>query len=78
MSAISFQGELEEELGVGGGEDHDAEFVRKVLDTEVGSAGMLAGFQPLIVAVVSNPNNFPCCQLQTAAATALSKVMLLR
>lgn len=72
------QGELEEELGVGAGDDQDAEFIRKVMETEVSGTGLLAHFQPLIVGVVSNPNKFPCEQLQTAAATALSKFMLLR
>ena len=63
---------------MGGGEDQDAEFIRKVMDTEVGGTGMLTFFQPVIVGIVSNPNKFSCEQLQTAAATALSKFMLIR
>ncbi len=74
----TIQGELEEELGVGGGEDQEADFIRKIMETEVGGTGMLTFFQPLIVNIVSNPTKFSCDQLQTAAATALSKLMLIR
>lgn len=73
------QGDVEEELGVGGGEDQEADFVRKIMETEVGGGtGLLTCFQPLIVNIVSNPTKFSCDQLQTAAATALSKFMLIR
>lgn len=73
------QGETEEELGMVGTEDQDAELVHKVMETEVGgSGGMLAVFEPLIVCVVSSPIKFSCDKLQTVGALSLSKYMLIR
>jgi hypothetical protein len=70
---------LEEELGISGGDEQEADFVRRVLDNEVGGAGgMLAAFEPLLVCIVSNPSKYSCDRLQTAAALALSKFMLIR
>ena len=66
-------------MGVGGSDEQEADFVRKVMETEVGGAGgMLAAFEPLIVCVVSNPSKYACEGLQTAAALSLSKFMLIR
>ena len=60
-------------------DDIEAELMRKVCETEVGgAAGMLACFEPLIVAVVTNPSNYPCPALQASAALALAKFMLIR
>lgn len=68
-----------EELGVGGGEEQEADLVHQVMETEVGGAGgMLATFEPLIVHIVSNPTKFSCDRIQTSAALALSKLMLIR
>ena len=73
------QGELEEELGLAGGEEQVTELVRRVMETEVGgSGGMLAVFEPLVICIVGNPNKFPCDKLQTSATLALSKFMLVR
>lgn len=78
MLLDSVQGELEEELGIGGGDEQEADFVRKVMETEVGAGGMLAAFEPLIVCVVSNPSKYNCDVLQSTAALSLSKFMLIR
>ena len=60
-------------------DDIEAELMRKVCETEVGgAAGILACFEPLIVAVVTNPSNYPCPALQASAALALAKFMLIR
>lgn len=73
------QGELEEELGLAGSEEQEIELVHKVLEREVGGpGGMLAVFEPLLISVVSNPNKYSCVRLQTTAALALSKFMLVR
>lgn len=73
------QGELEEELGIGGGDEQEVDFVRKVMETEVGGAGgMLATFEPLLVCIISNPSKYSCESLQTAAALSLAKFMLIR
>ena len=72
---------LEDEMGLTGAaaDDIEAELMRKVCETEVGgAAGMLACFEPLIVAVVTNPSNYPCPALQASAALALAKFMLIR
>ena len=73
------QGELEEELGIGGGDEQESDFVRGVMETEVGGAGgMLATFEPLLVCIVINPSRYCCDRLQTAAALSLSKFLLIR
>ena len=72
---------LEDEMGLTGAaaDDIETELMRKVCETEVGgAAGMLACFEPLIVAVVTNPSNYPCPALQASAALALAKFMLIR
>lgn len=72
------QGELEDELGMGG-EDHVLDLVHGVMETEIGGAGgMLTLFEPLIVHVASNPSKFVCEKLQTSSALSLSKYMLIR
>lgn len=79
ITAHCLQGDLEEELGIGGGDEQEADFVRKVMETEVaGAGGMLAAFEPLVVCVVSNPSKYSCERLQTAAALSLAKFMLIR
>ena len=53
--------------------------MRRVMELEVGGAdGFLLVFEPLVVSVVANPRKYPCDQLQTAAALALAKFMLIR
>lgn len=70
---------MEEELGIGGGDEQETDFVRRVMETEVGGAGgMLAAFEPLLVCIISNPSKYSCNKLQTAATLSLSKFMLIR
>ena len=60
-------------------EDADADLVRRVCELEVGGAGgLLAVFEPLIVAVVTNPSKYGCRVLQTSAVLTLAKYMLIR
>lgn len=64
---------------MGGGDELEADFVRRVMETEVGgSGGMLSAFEPLLVCIVSNPSKYSCGKLQTAAVLSLSKFMLIR
>lgn len=66
-------------MGIGGGDEQETEFVRKVMETEVGGAGgLLSAFEPLITSIVKNPTKFSCDRLQIAAALSLSKFMLIR
>ena len=71
---------LEEELGLTGAsaEDNETDLVRHVCEVDVGSTGLLALFEPLIVNVISNPNTYACPLLQTSAVLALSKYMMIR
>ena len=59
-------------------EDTEADLMRRVCEVEVGSTGLLSLFEPLIVAVVSNPSKYGCPVLQTSAVLALAKYMLIR
>ena len=55
---------MEEELGMSGAaaDDLEAELVRRVMEEEVGGgAGMLMQFEPLVVAVVTNPSRCVRC-----------------
>ena len=60
------------------GEDVEGELIRRVCEVDVGSTGLLSLFEPLIVAVVTNPSKFNCPVLQTSAVLALSKFMMIR
>ena len=71
---------IEDELGLAGAaaDDVEADLVRKVCEYEVGGAGLLSWFEPIIVAVVTNPSKFPCPTLQASASLTLAKFMLIR
>ena len=71
---------VEDEMGLAGAaaEDIEADLVRKVCEFEVGGVGLLSWFEPIIVAVVTNPSKYPCPTLQASASLALAKFMLIR
>ncbi|XP_051989898.1 condensin complex subunit 1-like [Xyrauchen texanus] len=71
---------VEEELGLVGAsaEDTEAEFIRKVCETELLAEGnMLSSFLPLLVKVCSSPGRYSHPQLITAACLALSQYMMI-
>ena len=71
--------QVDEELALGSGDDYEVDLMRRVLEEEVGGGnGLLAVFEPLLVAIIRNPSRYPCVQLQTAASLALAKFMLIR
>ena len=73
--------QLEEELGLAGAaeEDAEAEFISRVTETEVLSAENLLGLlQPLLVAVCKNDKKFNCPELRASASLALAKFMMVR
>ncbi|XP_074654081.1 condensin complex subunit 1-like isoform X2 [Tubulanus polymorphus] len=70
---------IEDELGLAGGaeEDVEAEYIRKICEEDLISGdNLLALFQPIIVAVCSNPSKYSDPDLQSSAALALAKFML--
>lgn len=71
---------IEEEMGLAGAaaDDAEAELMRRVCEIEVGEGGLLGWFEPLIVAVVTNPSRYPFPALQASAALTLAKFMLIR
>ncbi|XP_026999057.2 condensin complex subunit 1 isoform X1 [Tachysurus fulvidraco] len=71
---------VEEELGLTGAsaEDTEAEFIRKICETELLSEGnMLSVFLPLLGKVCSSPGRYSHNQLTTAACLALSQFMMI-
>ncbi|KAK3513826.1 hypothetical protein QTP70_028853 [Hemibagrus guttatus] len=71
---------VEEELGLTGAsaEDTEAEFIRKICETELLAEGnMLSMFLPLLVKVCSSPGRYSHAQLTTAACLALSQFMMI-
>ena len=77
--------EAEDEDDIMGAEadDAEAEFIRSVCEKEVVSgsgspgANLLATFAPVIVEICSDPvNKYPNLSLQSAAAMALAKYMM--
>ncbi|KAI4881936.1 hypothetical protein NFI96_014582 [Prochilodus magdalenae] len=71
---------VEEELGLTGAsaEDTEAEFIRKICETELLADGnMLSVFLPLLVKVCSSPGRYSHTQLTTAACLALSQYMMI-
>uniref|UniRef100_A0A8B9H8X4 Condensin complex subunit 1 n=1 Tax=Astyanax mexicanus TaxID=7994 RepID=A0A8B9H8X4_ASTMX len=71
---------VEEELGLTGAsaEDTEAEFIRKICETELLADGnMLSVFLPLLVKVCSSPGRYTHTQLTTAACLALSQYMMI-
>ncbi|MCJ8745013.1 hypothetical protein PDJAM_G00125420 [Pangasius djambal] len=71
---------VEEELGLTGAsaEDTEAEFIRKICETELLAEGnMLSVFLPLLVKVCSSPGRYSHTQLATAACLALSQFMMI-
>ncbi|XP_062843887.1 condensin complex subunit 1 [Trichomycterus rosablanca] len=71
---------VEEELGLTGAsaEDTEAEFIRKICETELLAEGnTLSMFLPLLVKVCSSPGRYSHPQLTTAACLALSQFMMI-
>ncbi|XP_035384528.1 condensin complex subunit 1 [Electrophorus electricus] len=71
---------VEEELGLTGAsaEDTEAEFIRKICETELMAEGnLLSVFLPLLVRVCSSPGRYSHTQLTTAACLALSQFMMI-
>jgi len=72
----------EEEMGLAGAaaEDAEAEYIRKITETEIvtGSSNLLAVLRPLVVMVCSNPSKFNDPDLHASAALALAKYMIVR
>lgn len=74
-------GAIEEELGLAGAaeEDAEAEFIRRVTETVVLSAENLLGLlRPLLVAVCVNDRKYPDPDLRASASLALAKFMMVR
>ncbi|XP_006814852.2 condensin complex subunit 1-like [Saccoglossus kowalevskii] len=70
---------MEEDMGLTGAvaDDAEAEYMKKVLDTEIVTGNsLLAMLSPLITAVCSNHTKYSDSVLKTAAAMALAKFML--
>uniref|UniRef100_A0AAY5EGE1 Condensin complex subunit 1 n=1 Tax=Electrophorus electricus TaxID=8005 RepID=A0AAY5EGE1_ELEEL len=69
---------VEEELGLTGAsaEDTEAEFIRKICETEL-MGNLLSVFLPLLVRVCSSPGRYSHTQLTTAACLALSQFMMI-
>ena len=72
-------GNNEEEM-LGAAEDVEAELVHRVCEQELlhPVTSLLGSFLPLIVTVCQDPQVFSCPVLQTSAALALAKFMLIR
>ncbi|XP_066508931.1 condensin complex subunit 1-like isoform X2 [Hoplias malabaricus] len=71
---------VEEELGLTGAsaEDTEAEFIRKICETELLADGnVLSVFLPLLVKICSSPGRYTHTQLTTAACLALSQFMMI-
>ncbi|XP_076837744.1 condensin complex subunit 1 [Brachyhypopomus gauderio] len=71
---------VEEELGLTGAsaEDTEAEFIRKICETELMAEGnILSVFLPLLVKVCTSPGRYTHTQLTTAACLALSQFMMI-
>ncbi|XP_076036312.1 CAP-D2 condensin subunit [Oratosquilla oratoria] len=69
----------EEEMGLTGAvaDDMEAEYIRSICEEEiVYNDNLLSIFSSLIIAVCSNPSKYKDPELQTAAALALSKYMM--
>ena len=73
--------DIEEELGLAGAvaEDAEAEYIRRITETELLSGANLLGvLRPHVVAVCSNSAKYSDPELQAAAAVALAKFMMVR
>ncbi|GFO08346.1 hypothetical protein PoB_003485100 [Plakobranchus ocellatus] len=74
------ESEIEEDMALAGGasaDDAEAEFVKKICETEIlNGQGLLSDFCPLLIAVCSNSSKFPDPELQTAASMALARFMI--
>ncbi|KAI8500241.1 meiotic chromosome condensation [Branchiostoma belcheri] len=70
---------IEDEMGLAGAsaDDAEADYIRKICETEiVTGSSLVALLAPVIVAVCSNPTRFPHPQLRATASLALAKYML--
>ncbi|XP_012566984.1 condensin complex subunit 1 isoform X1 [Hydra vulgaris] len=70
---------LDDELGVGGAvvEDAEAENIRKICERDiVTGSNLLSIFCPVAALICSNPSKYKHVELQSAAALALGKFML--
>ena len=68
-------------MGLGGAaaDDVEAEVIRHVCNEEIsGSGSMLGAILPVIITVLSKPQQYPSTELQTASMLALSKYMIVR
>ncbi|PIK49363.1 putative condensin complex subunit 1 [Apostichopus japonicus] len=73
------QGDIEDEMGLTGAtaDDAEAEFIRKICDTEiVNGPNLLGAIEPLMVHILSNPNKYSDPSLQASSSLALAKFML--
>ena len=59
-------------------DDMEAEVIRRVCTEEVCGRGMLGSILPVIITVLSKPQQYRSDQLQTSAALSLSKYMVVR
>merc|ERR550534_2434090 len=70
---------VDDEMGVGGAvaEDAEAEYIRKLCEMEVVTgSNLLSFFTPLIVTICSSRAKYNSPELQSSAALALAKFML--
>ncbi|XP_022111340.1 condensin complex subunit 1-like isoform X2 [Acanthaster planci] len=70
---------IEDEMGLGGAaaEDAEAEYIRKICESElVTGHNLLSAIRPLLVAVCSNPVKYSEPSLRAASSLALAKFML--
>ncbi|XP_013415078.1 condensin complex subunit 1-like isoform X2 [Lingula anatina] len=73
------QESIEEELGLTGAtaDDAEAEYIRKICETDIVTGrNLLAILRPLLVAVCNNQVKYPDPELRTAATLALAKFMM--
>ena len=72
---------MEEELGLAGAaaEDAEADYIRRITETELLRGENLLGLlRPLLVSVCKNQVKYPEPELRAAASLALAKFMMVR
>ena len=77
----SSEADAEEEMGLAGAaaEDAEAEYIRKLTETQlVSSTNLLAAISPLLVTVCNNQVKYSDPDLRAAASLALAKFMMVR
>ncbi|KAJ8021490.1 Condensin complex subunit 1 [Holothuria leucospilota] len=76
---VSEEGDIEDEMGLTGAsaEDAEAEFIRKICETDiVNGPNLLAAIEPLVVHICSNPSKYSDPSLQATSSLTLAKFML--